>query len=106
MKPLFYPSLLLILLTACNGTDETMDIRNPKIREAFENRKTEFINENMTNCKEDILNKAEIYVDSVIAAEIDYRISDSIIFPEKPLRPEWPGDILVPDSIKAKPIFK
>ena len=106
MKPLFYPSLFLILLPACNGTDETMDIRHPKLREAFENRKPAFINEEMTNSKEDILNKAEIYVDSVIAAEIDYRISDSIIFPEKPFRPEWPGDILVPDSIKAKPIFK
>ena len=95
-----------MLLTSCDGADEIMDVRNPKIKKAFENRKTEFINETMTNCREDILNKAEIYVDSLIAAEIDYRISDSIIFPEKPLRPEWPGDILVPDSIKAKPIFK
>jgi hypothetical protein len=98
--------IIWVIQASCSNNDDQLNVNNLKIKTAFENRKAEFINENMTNCKEDILYKAGIYVDSIIAAEIDYRISDSIIFPEKPLRPDWPGDIIVPDSIKAKPIFK
>ena len=59
----------------------------------------------LDNCHRDILAKAEIYVDSIITAEINFQLSDSIVFPEKPLKPGWPGPIFVPETIRAKPIF-
>lgn len=98
--------LFLIFYISCGQSADEYNINNPRIKDAFENRKKQFIEENMKNCNDDLLQKAEIYVDSLIAAEIDYRLNDSIIFPEKPVRPDWPGEIVVPDSIKAKPIFK
>ncbi|MBK8053065.1 MAG: hypothetical protein IPK35_07305 [Saprospiraceae bacterium] len=106
MKLSLYFNILLIGLVSCDDTAVVLDINNPKIKEAYENRRREYINENLKNCRQDIIGKAGIYVDSLIAAEIDYRINDSIIFPEKPIKPEWPGAIIVPDSIKARPIFK
>lgn len=53
----------------------------------------------------DILARAEIYVDSIISAEINFQLSDSIVFPEKPVKPGWPGPIIIPETIRARPIF-
>ncbi|MBK7635539.1 MAG: hypothetical protein WAT22_17655 [Saprospiraceae bacterium] len=106
MKLSPYIIILITVLASCDDTAAVLNINNPKIKEAYESRRKEYINENLKNCREDIIGKAEIYVDSLIAAEIDYRINDSIIFPEKPIKPEWPGAIIVPDSIKARPIFR
>ncbi|MGB4958373.1 MAG: hypothetical protein WBO36_02795, partial [Saprospiraceae bacterium] len=56
-------------------------------------------------CFDDILRRADAHVDSLITAEINYQLSDSIVFPPKPIKPDWPGKIIVPDSITARPIF-
>jgi hypothetical protein len=51
------------------------------------------------------LEKATVYVDSLIAAEISYQLSDSIVFPPKPMKPTSPGPIIIRDTVKAKPVW-
>jgi hypothetical protein len=45
-------------------------------------------------------------VDSLISEQISFRLSDSIIFPEKPLKPEFPGPVIVSDTLIARPIIQ
>lgn len=100
-------SIFLVTLYSCSDVDtKDLNINNPKIRSALEKRKSEYAAEILENCRRDILAKAEIYVDSLISAEINFQLSDSIVFPEKPVKPEWPGPIIVPETIRAKPIYE
>lgn len=100
-------SILLVTAYSCSDVDtKDLNINNPKIRSALEKRKSEYAAEILENCRRDILAKAEIYVDSLISAEINFQLSDSIVFPEKPVKPEWPGPIIIPETIKAKPIYE
>jgi hypothetical protein len=100
-------SVLLITVYSCSDVDtKDLNINNPKIRSALEKRKSEYAAEILENCRRDVLAKAEIYVDSLISAEINFQLSDSIVFPEKPVKPEWPGPIIVPETIMAKPIYE
>ena len=99
--------LSLITVFSCSDVDSNdLNINNPKINQALEKRKAEYAKEILDKCHRDILAKAEIYVDSIISAEINFQLSDSIVFPEKPLKPGWPGPIIVPETIRAKPIFE
>lgn len=100
---------LVIFLSLFGCTDDksiNLNIQNPRIKVALESRKAEYAAEIFRNCQQDLLLRAETYVDSMISADIDFRINDSIVFPEKPLKPDWPGAIIIPDSIKARPLFK
>ncbi|MBK8518598.1 MAG: hypothetical protein IPL55_20635 [Saprospiraceae bacterium] len=107
MKARIYILLLFIILISCNEDElATLNINNPKIKAALEKRKADYATEIMRNCRQDVMSKAENYVDSLISADINFRLNDSIIFPDKPLRPEWPGDIIVSDTIKAKKLFE
>ena len=98
--------LFMVCLGCTNINDSSLTIDNLKIKEALERRKALYASEILDNCRTDIMRMAEIYIDSLISADMDFRLSDSIIFPEKPLKPLWPGDISVSDTIKAYPIFK
>jgi hypothetical protein len=103
---IFLLILILIVMACSNDSSSNLSIQNPKIKAALENRKADYAAEIMRTCQQDMLLKAEAYVDSLISADVDFRINDSIVFPPKPLKPEWPGAIIVPDSNKAKPLFK
>ncbi len=107
MKTKIKHLLLLLVIISCSDNASTiLTIDNPRIRAAFEKRKAEYAAEVMRNCQQDVLLRAETYVDSIISADIDFRINDSIVFPEKPIKPDWPGAIIVSDTIKARPLFK
>lgn len=95
---------ICICLLSCQK-EQDLSINNPKIRVALEKRKAEYKLDVMVNCQRDIIEKAKIYVDSMIAAEINFQLSDSIVFPPKPIKPPSLGVIVVPDTIKAKPVF-
>ncbi len=103
-------SLLLLisilgLLSCVDDKSLNLSIENPRIKGALEKRKAEYAAEISRNCRQDLLLLAETYVDSLISADVDFRINDSIVFPDKPLKPDWPGAIVVPDTIKARPLF-
>ena len=97
---------LLVFVSCSDNKSTNLNIENPRIRAALERRKADYATEVMSNCRQDVLLRAETYVDSMISADIDFSINDSIVFPEKPIKPEWPGSIIVPDTIKARPLFK
>mgnify|MGYP000897760286 CR=1 FL=1 len=98
--------IAFMTLVSCNKNENTeLNIKNPKIKTALEKRKTEYAKEILEKCRRDILEKAEIYVDSLISAEIIFQLSDSIVFPPKPEKPNWPGPIQVPETIRATPIL-
>lgn len=103
---LFYILSMITVFSCSDVNSNELNINNPKIKQALDKRKAEYAKEILDNCHRDILVKAEIYVDSIISAEINFQLSDSIVFPEKPLKPGWPGPIIVPETIRAKPIFE
>ncbi|MBK9736285.1 MAG: hypothetical protein IPO92_15520 [Saprospiraceae bacterium] len=95
---------LFILLTSCSD-DAEYNLNNPKIKEALNKKRAAYENEILTICRNEVLNRASQYVDSVIAAEMYFHLSDSIVFPDKPIKPQSLGKIIVPDTIVARPIF-
>jgi|JI8StandDraft_2_1071088.scaffolds.fasta_scaffold93556_1 hypothetical protein len=104
MKSLFLFLGWSVFLISCTG-DDNLTESNLRIKDALEKRKAMYKKEIMDNCKRDMLEKATLYVDSLIAAEISYQLSDSIVFPPKPLKPTSPGPIIIRDTVKAKPVW-
>jgi len=97
---------LICMVGSCTELEETqLNINNPRIRKSLEDRIKDYETEYLINCRRDMVEKAGVYVDSLIAEEINYQLSDSIVFPPKPDRPAWPGVIVLSDNEKAKPIF-
>ncbi len=105
MKHFLY-ILTLIILTSCQDQTGNLTIQNVKIKAALDKRKEEYKNQILSRCTTEAILKAEEYVDSLISEEISYRLSDSIIFPDKPLKPYSPGKISITDTIRARPIIK
>jgi hypothetical protein len=104
MKANFLFLWLILLFISCSGYDNLTE-SNPRIKDALEKRKAIYKKQIMDNCKRDMLEKATVYVDSLIAAEISYQLSDSIVFPPKPMKPTSPGPIIIRDTVKAKPVW-
>jgi hypothetical protein len=104
MKPIFLFITSMIVLFSCAGEDNLTE-SNLRIKEALEKRKTMYRKEIMENCKRDMVEKATLFVDSLISAEISYQLSDSIVFPPKPIKPASPGPIIIRDTVKAQPVW-
>lgn len=96
----------LFLLISCQDETANLNIQNSKIKEALDKRKEEYKQQILSRCTAEAILKAEEYVDSLISEEISFRLSDSIIFPDKPLKPFSPGKISISDTIRARPIIK
>ena len=97
--------LLIAMLYSCAPNTDHLNIDNPKIKIALKNRQNLYAQEILQTCKNTQISKADKYVDSIISVEFNFRLSDSIIFPEKPIKPASIGKILVSDTIRAIPIF-
>ncbi|MBK9256115.1 MAG: hypothetical protein IPM42_11560 [Saprospiraceae bacterium] len=98
--------LTLITLTSilsCNVESPGPDFQ--KIGNALKLKNESYVSENLTKCKTDMIRKAESFVDSLITENINLQLSDSIFFPEKPLKPIYQGPIIISDTVIAKPIF-
>lgn len=94
-----------IFIFGCNQ-EQDLSINNIKIKKAYLKRNEAYKEEVLSKCKQEMIEKATSYVDSLISAEIEYQLSDSIVFPEKPVKPQSLGKIIVSDTIVARPIFK
>lgn len=97
---------IFILLSSCQDETANLTIQNVKIKTALDKRKEEYKNQILSRCTTEAILEAEEYVDSLISEEISFRLSDSIIFPDKPLKPYSPGKIIISDTIRARPIIK
>lgn len=94
-----------LFLSSCTN-DIDLQADNPKIKAELERKKIEFINEIRANCKIEAVKRAELYVDSMVAADFFMELSGTIPFPEKPIKPAFDGPIVIKDTIKARPILK
>jgi hypothetical protein len=99
-------SVLVIMLISCLSEKPELTEQNPNIRQALEKRKQQYISSVMETCRTDVYQKAAEYVDSLIAAEISFQLSDSIVFPPRPIYPGWPGPILLQDSFHVSPLLQ
>lgn len=98
--------ILVLLLLSCFSEKVELSEQNPKIKLALEKRKQQYIASVMETCRTDVYQKAAEYVDSLIAAEISFQLSDSIVFPPRPQYPGWPGPILLKDSFIVAPLVQ
>lgn len=98
--------LLIFFLGSCNTNNPDLTLNNPKIYAALEKRKQDYINSVLETCQFESYQRAIDYVDSLVAAEITFQLSDSIVFPPKPDYPGWPGPIILNDTLVAYPIFE
>ncbi len=78
----------------------------PLVQQEYDRKIDEFKANRKRSCLEEILKDAEAYVDSTIVREINIKLLDTLIFPEKPFRPDYPQDIILDDSTKVAPIIK
>jgi hypothetical protein len=92
-----------LLATGCISGEEK--IRENLVLQVLELRRNEFMSEQLAACRKEVVIRAEAFADSLIAEEISFRLSDSIIFPEKPIKPEFIGPIIISDTAVARPIF-
>ena len=97
--------LYIITIFCVSCANETKMDRTLLIQNQLEQKKQYYLNEVLQTCRKDMILKAETYVDSLISEQISFILSDSIFFPEKPLKPVFTGPIIVSDTLKAKTIF-
>lgn len=93
MKALRHISLCFCLLIFFQNCSQDK-IQRLDFEEIVNNRYNKFINERIVECKLEAEQKAESRVDSVIDKLLKKDLIDSISFPEKPVRPERPEDII------------
>ena len=96
----------LCLFLSCTEVIPDLTIENPKIKSLYQLKNEDYKKEFISRCRIDLMVNAETYVDSLISAEISFQLSDSIVFPLKPLKPASQGKIIVSDTNIARPIFK
>lgn len=102
MQKILYIFSILCFL----GCGETpLNISNTKIANALNLRKEEFIHSQLKICKANINSEAQKYVDSLVSAEFLLVLSDSVFFPDRPIRETPFVPVVVPDTIRANPIF-
>lgn len=90
---------LFLLLESCTGN------RDKLITETVQQRVTEFREKKKQECRKQLLRKAEIMVDSLLLAEAQAALQDSLAR-SRPFRPEQPPTVLPVDSFPVSPVFQ
>jgi hypothetical protein len=98
-------SITILGLSSCVETFD-LSLANNKIKVGLTKKIEQYSIETKAQCQKDIINKATIYADSVIAADNFMELAGTIPFPQKPIKPFFPGAIIIKDTIKATPILK
>ncbi len=101
MNPLTLILLILLLATP----EQTTPGLEPKVEEAIqanlEARKAIFWKE----CRAAAVERASMYVDSLLLAQASWTSEDSLVPPPRPLRPELEEANLDEDTIPLRPIL-
>jgi hypothetical protein len=97
--------VVLIFISSCQVEEEMYSLNNPRIKEALDKRKEAYADVFMKNCLREVSEQADKYVDSVVTAEIYFRVSDEVVFPEKPVRPKFENPNNIQDTLHARPLF-
>jgi len=88
--------------TDSNGTE--VDI-SPLVQEALDAKIEKFQKTILDKCMQKALEDAEIFIDSLVAEELQIQLGDTIAFPTKPVRPKLNSPIVLDDSTAIKPII-
>ncbi len=100
------PSFLirLLCLTLCIVMSGCADDKPKLIAEKVRERLDDFRKKKIETCRQSLLAKAEKQVDSLLLAEAQEALQDSLSR-LKPFRPAQPPPVPPIDSLKVKPIF-
>ncbi|MCF8239006.1 MAG: hypothetical protein K9I85_12665 [Saprospiraceae bacterium] len=102
MNPLILILLTILLLAT---PDQPAPELAPKVEEAIQDnleaRKTVFWKE----CRSIAVERASMYVDSLLLAQASWTSEDSLVPPPRPLRPELNEANLDEDTIPLRPIL-
>ena len=99
----FYLLLLCPLFFACLGNEDEIDhvlIEKKLLEEANNYKKLRLL-----NCREEVMNDAEMYVDSIMLHEINFNIGGNLAFPGRPMKPQYIGRISLNDTTKPRPFL-
>jgi hypothetical protein len=94
-----------VLTFSCQVEEETYSLENPRIKEALDRRKEAYAEVFMKNCMREVNEQADTYVDSLVTAEIFFRVSDEVAFPPKPAKPLFENPDIFQDTLRATPLF-
>lgn len=92
-------SALILVMEGC------AEDRQKLISEKVEQRVTEFREKKKLECRQRLFRKAETIVDSLLLAEAQEALQDSL-GKSRPFRPEQPPAVLPIDSLSVSPLFK
>lgn len=85
--------------------DPPLTVDDPIVIAAAQARLQQYIDIKITDCREDMLEQAEMKVDSIITELIEDYMMDTIYFPYKPERPAFPEKLKLDSSLIPKPII-
>lgn len=105
MKRAVFIITWLVFHISCMEEKPDLTEQNPRIKQALEQRKSQYISTVLESCKAHLYQEASEYVDSLVASEISFQLSDSIVFPPRPLYPGWPGPVVLKDPFHVSPLF-
>ena len=98
---------LCLILSSCSWLqeDEPLTVDDPIVIAAAQERLQKYVNIKIENCREEMLEQAEIKVDSMITELIEKYMNDTIYFPPKPIKPDFPKKLNPDTSLTPKPIL-
>ena len=98
-----------LILGGCISCVDYVDIEQRQdyvlIERKLQERRSEYIHQKMIQCRLDILDRAESFVDSMIDFEIKLNVLDPSLFPHRPTKPLFPQAIILDDSNVVTPLF-
>jgi hypothetical protein len=98
---------LLLFISSCEWLQEDapLTVDDPLVVAAAQTRLERYMSIKIASCRENMLEQAEMKVDSIISELIeDYR-QDTTYFPPIPKRPEFPEKLMPDSRLKLQPII-
>ncbi len=90
--------LLALALVSCRQNQDRV------IQQKVAARVEDFVKKERSDCQKELLTKANKIVDSLLLAEAQQQLRDSLNR-QRPFRPEQPPNVPPIDSLEVKPIF-
>ena len=102
---------ILLLVVGCYSCNILWDKPPPSIDDQIivdkaQERLNTYIRQKKETCFNNIIEEAEIHIDTTITNLIDQYIKDTTYFPPRPQRPDRPNPLEVDSNFRPEPIFK
>ncbi|NNF33904.1 MAG: hypothetical protein HKN68_07335 [Saprospiraceae bacterium] len=102
---------ILLLCVGCYSCNILWDKPPPTIDDQIivdraQERLNTYIRQKRETCFNNIIEEAEIHIDTTITNLIDQYIKDTTYFPPRPERPDRPDPLEVDSNFRPEPIFK